>query len=85
MTTQNYLDLILEPLSDTFTPEFAQRLMNLRANDAVQARIDELRRKANDGTITPSEDQEYKCFVDAVDMISVLQAKAQRFLARRAS
>jgi hypothetical protein len=41
-----------------------------------------LRLKANEGTLTPSEDAEYKDFVEAVDLISIIQTKARRFLAK---
>ena len=46
--------------------------------------IDELREKANEDTLTAEEDARYKDFVEAVDVISIIQAKARRFLARRA-
>ena len=32
------------------------------------------------GALTPEENDEYKDFVESVDVISVLQAKARRFL-----
>ena len=49
----------------------------------MAARIDELRRKANEGTLTPDEDAEYKNFVESLDIVSIMQAKAKRFLSRR--
>ena len=42
----------------------------------LEAHIDELRRKANDGTLTAAEDVEYKDFIEAVDLISIIQAKS---------
>ena len=42
----------------------------------------ELRGQANEGTLTPAEDAEYKDFVEAVDLISIIQTKAHRFLAQ---
>lgn len=83
MATTSYLDRLLEPLTDAFTPELASALLELRADSELEAHINELRRKANDGTLTPAEDAEYKDFVEAVDLISVMQAKARRFLARQ--
>lgn len=81
----SYLDRLLEPLTDALTPESASALLNLRTDPDVAARIDVLRRKANEGTLTPSEEGEYKDFVESVDVVSIMQAKARRFLARQAA
>jgi hypothetical protein len=51
-----YLDRLLDPLTDALTPESASALLNLRADPEVEARIEGLRRKANEGTLTPDED-----------------------------
>ena len=85
MGTMSYLDRLLDPLTEAFTPKMASALLGLRADSELEAHIDELRRKANDGTITPAEDAEYKDFVEAVDLISIMQAKARRFLAKQSA
>ena len=85
MATTSYLDRLLDPLAEAFTPAVASVLLDLRADSEVEARIGELRRKANDGTLTPEEDAEYKDFVEAVDLISIMQAKARRFLAKQSA
>ncbi len=74
---------MLEPVTDAISREFAQKLIDLRVDKALQARVEELRRKANDGSISADEDAEYKDFVEAVDVISVLQAKARQVLVRQ--
>jgi len=66
-------------------PKMASVLLELRADSEVEARIGKLRRKANDGTLTPAEDAEYKDFVEAIDLISIMQANARRFLARQSA
>ena len=81
----SYLDRLLDPLTEAFTPAMASVLLDLRADSEVEARIGELRRKANDGTLTAAEDAEYKDFVEAVDLISIMQAKARRYLAKRSA
>jgi hypothetical protein len=81
----SYLDRLLEPLTDVLTPEVASALLDLRADAELQVHIDELRRKANEGTLTRAEDVEYKDFVEAVDVISIIQAKARRFLAKQSA
>jgi hypothetical protein len=85
VVTPSHLDRLLDPLTDTFTPEVANAVLELRADSALEARIVELRHKANEGTLTPDEDAEYKDFVEAVDLISIIQAKARRFLTKHAA
>jgi hypothetical protein len=81
MSTVSYLDRFLEPVTEAFTPELARHLVGLRADDELQAEIDVLRQKANDGMLSPEEEASYKDFVEAVDVISIIQSKARRFLA----
>ena len=83
MATTSYLDRLLDPLTKAFTPKMAAAILELRADSELEAHIAELRQKANDGTLTPWEDAEYKDFVEAVDLISIMQAKARRFLTRQ--
>jgi hypothetical protein len=83
MATTSYLDRLLEPLTEAFTPQLASTLIALRVDSEMETRIVELRQKTNAGTLTPEEDAEYKDFVEAVDLISIMQAKARRFLASR--
>lgn len=77
------LDRLLDPLTEAFTPKMASALLELRADSELEARIGELRQKANDGTLTPGEDAEYKDFVEAVDLISIMQATLVSITARR--
>jgi hypothetical protein len=85
MATTSYLDRLLDPLTDAFTPKMASALLELHADSELEAHIGDLRRKANDGTLTAGEDAEYKEFVEAVDVISIMQAKARRFLANQSA
>jgi hypothetical protein len=69
---------------------FSRANLRVRSSDCVrtrklEARIGELRCKANEGTLTPAEDAEYKDFVEAVDLISIIQTKARRFLAKQSA
>jgi hypothetical protein len=83
MNAITYLDRFLDPITDALTPELAQKIVDLRANPQLQQEIDVLRRKANEGTLTGEEEASYKEFVEALDLVSILQAKARRFLARQ--
>lgn len=85
MDTVSYLDRLLATVADAFTPELARAVVDIRADDELQARVDMLASKANDGTITPEEEAEYKALIDAADLIAVLRLKASRFLAKHSA
>jgi len=80
--TTAVLDDILEPVTNAFSHDVAQALVNIRTGEAAQARMADLAEKCNDGLLTPAEQAEYETYVHAVDMVSVLQAKARIWLAR---
>ena len=71
------LDRLFDPIAQCLTPDVARELVNLRAQPDVQARIDELAVKCNEGALTPVEHAEYRDIVEAIDFISLLQAKAR--------
>ena len=71
---------ILDPVAQCFTPEVAKRVAELRADPAVQARIEELAERCNEGTITPEEMAEYDAYIQAMDVIAVLQKKARTLI-----
>jgi hypothetical protein len=82
MSTVSYLDRLLEPMTDVLTPEVARALADLRAGPELLADIEQLRQKAHEGTLTPDEDAAYKEFVEALDVVSIIQSKARQFLDR---
>jgi len=83
MSTINYLDRMLQPITEAMSLDFANKLISLRADEELLSHIEQLREKANHGTMTAEEEAEYREFVEAVDVISILQAKARRVLAKR--
>lgn len=83
MATASYLDRFLEPVTDAMTPELARVIVCLRANEQLQSEVDVLRENANAGTLTAEEDAAYNDFVEAVDVISILQSESRRVLDRR--
>lgn len=76
------LNELIEPVSECFTPEVAERIVQLRASPATQQRLDELAEKSNDGTLTVEEHKQYADYVRTINFISVLQAKARKMLPR---
>ncbi len=78
MEMASYLDRMLEPVGDCLTPEVAHRLLQLRADPQLQARIDELADRCTEGDLTEEEEFEYETYVRAGNLIAVLQAKARK-------
>lgn len=85
MSTTSDLDRMPQPVTEAMSPEFATKLVGLRADSDLLLHVEQLRGKANVGTLTAEEGAEYKDFVEAVDVISILQSKARRILANRVS
>jgi hypothetical protein len=71
---------LLEPLASCLTPEVAQQVVALRADPEVQARLDDLADKANEGRLSAEESQEYAAGIDALDLIAFIQARARSVL-----
>jgi hypothetical protein len=76
---------LLDPLSDCLTPESARRLLKLKADPKLRARVEMLGRKSNRGTLTDQEREEYGYYVAYGTFISTLKAKARLLLAKTES
>jgi len=74
------LDRLVEPLVRTFTPQVARSLIQLRADPELQARMDELAEKSNEGTLTAEEREEYETSIRVANYLAIIQAKARRLL-----
>jgi hypothetical protein len=80
MATANALDRFLDPVMSCLTPQVAQKIVELQLDPELSARIEYLADRADDGTISPEEDEEYKDYIEGGDVVALLQAKARRFL-----
>ena len=78
----NALNRFLDPLGDCLTPDVAQRIADLRADSQLQSRISELARKSNAGELSDDEEAEYAAYVEGIEIIGILQAKARAVIAR---
>ncbi|MEP0843301.1 MAG: hypothetical protein HRF43_11405 [Phycisphaerae bacterium] len=74
------LERMLDPVSQVLTPDVARRLLALRADPIAQQRIEELADKCTEGQLSDEERAEYESYVSAVNVLSVLQAKARALL-----
>jgi hypothetical protein len=77
----SYLDEYFEPVTSIFTPELAKKIVSLRPDGKVVARVSELATKSDDGTLSEEERAELESYVNAGDLISLIKAKARRYLA----
>lgn len=80
MSTSTGLDGLLEPLSRCLDGESMQRLLAFRVDPAVQAQIDMLSERANEGNLSIAERAEYESLINAADFISILKLKARKHL-----
>jgi hypothetical protein len=76
------LNRLLDPLGDLLSPEVARKLVKYRFDAKAQARIDKLARKCNEGRLSDEERREYETYVQTIDFIAILQAKARALLKR---
>jgi hypothetical protein len=79
--TDPVLNELVSTLSDCLTPESARRLLALRANATLQARVDDLAKRHNQGQLTPDEEAEYGKYVSYSTFIAILKSKARQVLA----
>jgi hypothetical protein len=80
--TSTILGKLLEPVTDCFSVEMARKLLAVKADSSTEARLEVLRTKANEGDLSESERKEYQAYVDAINLIGILQAKARRIVAQ---
>jgi hypothetical protein len=74
------LDRMLDPLSDCLDAEVARRIVALRIAPDIQARIEELADRCNQGQLTEAERVEYDGYVEGAEIVSLIKLKARRFL-----
>jgi hypothetical protein len=78
--TTTLLDRFVDPVAECLTMDAARKVVDLRADDATQSRVDELAAKANEGTLSDLEKMEYDDYLAAFHFVTVLQARARRML-----
>lgn len=76
----NLLDQLVEPVAECLTEPAARKLLALRADPELQARVDVLAEKANSGLLSEEERSEYDRHLTVFHLITVLQAEARKIL-----
>ena len=75
------LDRLVGPLSECLTPDSARRLLALKADSKLQARVEYLAGRCNEGLLTPEERDEYGKYVSFSTFVAILKSKARQLLA----
>lgn len=60
--------------------EAAEQIANYRADPQLQARVEYLAHRANEGALSADEQQEYDRLLDGLHLVTILQAKARTIL-----
>jgi hypothetical protein len=74
------LEELIDPVGRCLTPEVARRIVELRASPALDARIQELGQKCNEGELSGEEQTDYETILRFIKFLSVLQSKARALL-----
>jgi hypothetical protein len=75
-----FMDRILDPLASALNEEAARRILDLRIDPEIQARVAALAERANEGELTAEERDEYLSYVEAADLLAIFKLKARRHL-----
>ncbi len=80
-----YMDRVLEPLAACLNEEAARGILDHRIDPEIQARVEILAERANEGELTPDESDEYLSFVEAGDLLAIFRLKARQHLEENGS
>lgn len=75
------LNHLIDPLADCLTPEAARRVLALKADGKLQARVDSLADRHSQGQLTPEELVEYTSYVNFSTFVAILKSKTRQRLA----
>jgi hypothetical protein len=82
LKSASVLHHLVAPLGDCLTPESARRLLKLKADPELQARVDDLAQRHTRGKLTPEEQAEYGHYVSYSTFVAILKSKARQLLAK---
>lgn len=76
------LNQMLEPLSRTLSVEAAESIVALRIAPQLEARVQELAERMNEGQLSDQERAEYRGYVLGAEILTLLKLKARRVTER---
>lgn len=74
------IERLISPLGECLTEESARRVLALKPDPEVQARVDEMASRHTEGQLTPQEQAEYGRYVSYATFIAILKSKARQLL-----
>jgi hypothetical protein len=74
----NTLDRLLDPITECFTREVAERVGRLQLDQSVLDKLADFAERSNRGELSEAEVAEYRELVEVLDLIGIMQAKARR-------
>jgi hypothetical protein len=77
ITATEILGEVFQPIEPSFAPEFAQMLLRLRLSDSALAKVRELLRQNNAGTLDPPGKVALETYLLVGQFLDLLQAKAR--------
>ena len=80
-TIESTMDHVLGAVGECLDGLSAQALLRLRADEPLQARIEELADRCTEGRLSEDERDEYETLIRIGNFIAILQAKARQQLA----
>ena len=81
-SADNAFDRGIDPfLRIVLSADKARNVVDYRADESLQRRIEELAAKCNEGELTEAEQTEYEGYVRANNFVAIFQAKARQVLA----
>ena len=79
-STTYALNQMLEPLSSALSVEAAEAIRAMEIPPDVQARLQELADRSNEGLLDEREQAEYRGYVEGAEILSLLKLKVRRLL-----
>ena len=74
---------MLEPIFADLPIDASERIAKFQADDEMQARVEYLASRANEGELTAEERLEYESLIEAGDLVATVQAIARRQIQQR--
>ncbi len=68
----------LVQFTDGFTPELVEHFVTTQPRAELQARIEALAAKANEGELSDVERSEYDTYIEAMDVIALMRVKSMQ-------
>lgn len=78
LVSNDAFDRAVDPVIRLLSPDQAMQIANFHSDDLLQARIEYLAGRANEGELTSDERAEYEGYAHANRFLAVLQAKARQ-------